>query len=139
MTSAPPGANVTIDGTPVGRTPISSLPYVHTGRRLVEVELAGYQRQAAMEPIGGPWYCQFPFDFVTELLIPYPFQAEHSLSYVLEERELTESEQLVANAKELKGQSTQPPPKDRGQLTMADRAVMFFDVAAIAVVAVLMF
>ena len=139
VASTPPGATVTIDGTPVGETPISGRPYVHTGRRRVEVELAGYQRQVAMERIGGPWYCQFPFDFVTELLIPYPFKAEHSLSYALEKSELAESKQLVANAKALKGQSTEPACGDRGKLTMADRAVIVLDVAAIAVAAVLIF
>lgn len=139
VTSTPPGATVTIDGAPVGQTPISGMPYVHTGRRLVQVELAGHKRQTAVERIAGPWYCQFPFDFVTELLIPYPFKAEKSLSYVLEKSELTESKQLVANAKELKAQSKEPPPKDRGKLSLADGAVIVFDVAAIAVAAVLMF
>ena len=139
VTSTPPGATVTIDGSTVGVTPTPDLPYVHTGRCLVQVELAGYKRRAVVERIGGPWYCQFPFDFVTELLIPYPFKVENSLSYALEKSELTESKQLVANAKELKGQSTGPPPKGLGKLTMADGAVILLDVAAIAVAVVLVF
>ena len=78
--SQPAGARVTIDGKYVGTTPIAKLPYTHTGRRRFMLEKKGYQRHISIEPITGPWYCQFPLDIISYLLLPYTFTIEHSLA-----------------------------------------------------------
>ena len=130
--SQPPGATVRIDGTEVGKTPIAALPYSHTGRRRIQLDLTEYKRHTAVEDISGPWYCQFPFDFVTELLIPYRFRIEHSRSYVLEKSELADSADVMARAKALRARGTGLPTAGRGRFGTGEVAAVCVDVIVVA-------
>ena len=137
--STPPGAIVRIDGVEVGKTPIAALPYSHTGHRRVQLQLEGHKLHSSVEDISGPWYCQFPIDFVTELLIPYPFKVEHQLSYVLETPELADSAKLMARAKALRERGSGRPTKSRGDFSAGEVATMCVDVVIVAALIVSFF
>ena len=82
VTSDPSEAEVRLDGKLVGRTPCE-IPLDHYGVRRVTLYLEGhrtYSRAIALEP---PWYGAFPFDIVSEILIPWGWDDIHKVDVVL--------------------------------------------------------
>src|SRR5918912_1122076 len=62
--SDPPDATVTLDDKVVGKTPLD-IPYVWYGKRLLAVELKGYQQVRETIALNPPWWQYFPLDFIT--------------------------------------------------------------------------
>lgn len=69
ITSQPPGAEVRIDGDAVGRTPVN-VPFLHYGTRRVTFYLDGYLTQSQVIEVSALWFNIFPFDLLSELLVP---------------------------------------------------------------------
>jgi hypothetical protein len=69
ITSQPPGAEVRVDGDPVGRTPVN-VPFLHYGTRRVTFYLDGYLTQSQVIDIDPRWFNTFPLDLVSEVLVP---------------------------------------------------------------------
>lgn len=132
--SQPAGARVIIDDIEVGKTPIEKLPYVHTGYRRVVLELEGYERHIAVEDVSGPWYCHFPFDIVTELLIPHTFDLPHSVSCELKKREATDTDKLIVQAKALREKAQRTPARTSKGFSAGEKAVVVLEVCAIVAI-----
>ncbi len=81
--SDPPGARVSVDGKASGETPVE-IPFVWYGTREIVLEKNGYLSREVLEPVRAPWWQVFPFDFITDVLLPIPLRDVHELEYTLE-------------------------------------------------------
>ena len=94
ISSSPPGAEVFLDGKPLGLTPVE-IPFVHYGEHRVALRMKSHEIFQKHIQIRPPLYEIFPLDFVSEVLIPYNFKDLHSFHFQLKKREpysLTEKE-----------------------------------------------
>ncbi len=76
VTSEPSQAEVRLDGVRVGTTPCE-IPFEHYGVRRVGLYLSGYRSYSRSVEIEPPWYGQFPFDIVSEVLLPLGWNDTH--------------------------------------------------------------
>ena len=72
--SEPPGAEVFLDGEPIGRIPMDGggldIPYVWYGTREIVLTQRGYLSHSRKIELNAPWWQVFPFDFITDVLLP---------------------------------------------------------------------
>jgi hypothetical protein len=80
--SNPPGAEVRLNGSIVGKTPLR-MPFRHYGIYDVEVRKAGFEPVREGAPILSPWWASFPLCVFTEFLWPGRIQDVHFLEYDL--------------------------------------------------------
>lgn len=83
--SEPTGAQVFLDGRPVGHTPVR-VRFESYGHRHVTLEHRGYRSYTAVMEVEIPWYSRFPMDYVTEVLLPFGWEDIHRLDVTLEAR-----------------------------------------------------
>jgi PEGA domain len=69
VASDPPGAVVRFDEELIGTTPLEH-KFIHGGQRRVSVYLDGYRTWSRRIDVRGPWYSRFPYDLVTEVMVP---------------------------------------------------------------------
>ena len=80
--SEPPGAQVRLNGTPVGETPVT-VSFRHYGIYDVELRKDGFETVRTVEPVTAPLYARFPLCLFTELLWPGRIRDDRYLSYKL--------------------------------------------------------
>ena len=76
VTSEPSQAEVRLDGARVGTTPCE-IPFEHYGVRRVAVYLPGFRSYSRSVELSPPWYGQFPFDIVSEVILPLGWSDTH--------------------------------------------------------------
>jgi hypothetical protein len=79
----PPGAEVTVNGDRVGRSP-ARVPFTHYGQMLVEVEKPGYEPAEKVVDLRSPWYQKPGIDFFSDVLWPGRIEDEHEIELKLE-------------------------------------------------------
>jgi hypothetical protein len=117
VTSEPAGAEVELDGQRVGATPVE-IEFQHYGVRQVTVALPGRTTWTRNVRVKSPWYGRFPFDIVSEILLPVGWVDRHKVHAVLEPQvEEVADPQLqavLARARALRatmeGAGPKPPP-----------------------------
>jgi len=88
----PPGADVTVNGEKVGRSPVR-WRFDHYGQVLVEAEKPGYRPTERIVELPSPWYQKPGVDFFADVLVPTTIRDEHEVELRLEpERRLTAKE-----------------------------------------------
>lgn len=109
--STPSGADVFVDGKPVGSTPVE-VPFVWYGTREIVVEKDTFETVRAVEDVPSPWW-QYPgFDLLTDVLIPVTFTDAHEFSYDLTPSpETVDPEPIERSALELKRRLYPDDPK----------------------------
>ena len=118
--SNPPGALAVVDGLELGFTPIST-GFLYYGTRQVKLIKDGHETLTVMETIDPPWYQIFPFEFVSDVLIPWRIPDERELNYRLEPQRVAPTELLIRRAEDLRQQGLSPSlpesrPSDWGPL-----------------------
>lgn len=68
--SEPPGATVYLDDEKAGKTPIE-IPYTWYGKRDLRLELKDHEAARRLIVLNPPWWQFFPFDFITDVLLPF--------------------------------------------------------------------
>ena len=58
--------------------------------------------QVVIEPINAPWWQWFPFDFITEVLLPFPIEDRRLLKYTLRPFPKDDFEAVKRRAEEAK-------------------------------------
>ncbi len=76
VTSEPSQSEVRIDGQHVGSTPCE-VPFEHYGTRRITVYREGYRTYSRVVDFDAPWYGTFPFDMLTEVLVPLGWRDVH--------------------------------------------------------------
>ena len=101
--SDPPGADVWVEGKPVGQTPVQ-IPFVYYGTHHLLVRAPGHASVSQNIRVRAPVWQWFPLDFVAENLVPFRLRDEHTVNLRLPS--LTEGasqeEGLLQRAAELK-------------------------------------
>jgi hypothetical protein len=82
FTSDPVGAEVRLDDVVVGVTPLR-VPFEHYGTRRVAFYLPGYRSESRRIRLRSPWHARFPFDLVTEVLLPLGLRDRRKVHQVL--------------------------------------------------------
>jgi hypothetical protein len=100
--SDPPDAEVLIDGTPAGRTPLK-VKFDYYGDREIVLRKPRFQTHRAVEPVSAPWWQYFPFEFFTDVVLPFRFEDGREFDYVLRPQgEPEEADRVRDRAAELK-------------------------------------
>jgi hypothetical protein len=111
--SNPPGALVYVDNYEIGTSPVSS-DYIYYGTRRIRLVKDGYATLDVKQWIPPPWYELFPFDFVTENLVPAEIRDHRVLEFQLVPQMIVPTDQLLGRAENLRrGSKTEgyvPPP-----------------------------
>ena len=97
----PPGALVHVDDYEIGTTPIST-NFTYYGQRKIRLVKDGYETKTVLQPLPPPWYQFFPFDFVTENLIPGEFRDHRTLTYNLQPQVVVPTEAVLERAEQLR-------------------------------------
>jgi len=114
--SEPPGADVYLDGAKVGVTPPSGfldVPYHFYGDRELLFTLKGHRSHKQVVELDAPWWQIFPFDFLTDVVLPVTLTDRVEVVVTLEKethgsKEIEETMKRAAEARE----KTKPPPAD---------------------------
>ena len=97
--SNPPGALVYVDDYQMGTTPVSH-DFVYYGTRKIKLVKDGYETLTVRQPFPLPWYQIFPFDFVTENLLPWEIRDERVVDLALMPAASAPPESVVARAEQ---------------------------------------
>lgn len=84
--SDPPGAEVRIDGTPVGQTPVD-VEFHWYGGREITLRKPGFRTVRRTIDVSAPWWQVFPFDLFTDLLLPFRIHDIRRLHFILQAEE----------------------------------------------------
>lgn len=109
--SDPPGALAIVDGQELGFTPVST-GFLYYGTREVKLIKDGQKTLTVLEKIDPPWYEIFPFEFVSDVLIPWKIHDDRDLSYRLQPQTTVPTEQLLRRAEDLRQQGQSPVPPE---------------------------
>ena len=109
----PPGALLTVNEVPHGRTPVT-FPFTWYGQYRVLVEHPQYQTLQTSRQVPAPLY-QWPgIDFICEVLLPFEFHDHHDWSFTMAPRHPVPTEELIDRAEDFRRQaetSTLPPTR----------------------------
>ncbi len=107
----PPGAQVFVDDKLIGESPVE-MKFTHYGIRKIVIEKRDYdgkliyERETVFAKVSPPYYQVFPFDFVTDVVVPIDIKDKRVLSFKLRPkkfRPMSEvTEELLKNAEELR-------------------------------------
>ncbi len=81
--SDPPGAAVRLDQQIVGETPYRT-EFEAFGTRRVTLYRQGYRAWSKPVKLVAPWYARFPFDFFSEVLLPFGWKYRKEVRAELE-------------------------------------------------------
>ncbi|MBI4563575.1 MAG: PEGA domain-containing protein [Planctomycetes bacterium] len=81
--SEPAGAEVFLDGEPAGITPVD-IPYAWYGGRALLLVKPGYRSLRHHIVLSAPWWQIFPFDLITDVLLPIPLTDRTELVVALD-------------------------------------------------------
>jgi hypothetical protein len=99
--SNPPGANVSLDGKEIGRTPFST-NFDHYGKREFRIVKPGYETKTELIAVPAPWYQWVGLDFVSEVLLPGKLTDHKYYEFDLHPEKIAVSSEIVARAEEFR-------------------------------------
>ena len=112
--SEPSGAEVWLDGERKGTTPHDE-HYAYYGTRELVLIKPGYRTNRQTLPLDSPWWQIFPFDFVTDVVIPFTLTDRVEVHVVLE-KELSIQEaakEALQHAEEARQKASARPDDPR--------------------------
>ena len=104
ITSDPPGALVILNDQEIGRTEVST-DFLYYGDYDVIIRREGYKTLKTHWDVKPPWYQVVPIDFFADALWPGHLHDVHTRHFMLEERELPSSEELIKRAEETRARA----------------------------------
>lgn len=97
----PEGAFVTIDGYPVGYSPVAT-SYTYGGNRDFLIEKDGYESVRQKVDLSDPWYLRPPISFFTENFSPVEIRHQPVLDFQLQPKSRINGEVLLQRANTLR-------------------------------------
>ena len=98
----PEGAFLTVDGYPVGYTPVAT-SYVYPGARDIQLDKDGYKTVKVQQELSDPWYLRPPFSLITENFSPVEIRHQPVLDFQLEPKSQVNESELLDRANLLRG------------------------------------
>jgi len=86
VTSDPPGARVLLDDEVIGATPRRH-EFYHYGVRRLCLSKEGHRTRIELVELKAPWYGRFPFDIVSEVLLPIGWEDRRHVEITLPQGE----------------------------------------------------
>lgn len=118
LVSDPPGADVYVDGEPVGRTRPADhkdgpfyVNFVYYGPREFTFRKPGFETVSKTVKLDAPWYEYPPIDFFAEVLVPWNIVDEHNVDVKLAPAKPADLDQLLQSAEQFRKSSGMAPPK----------------------------
>lgn len=99
--SMPEGAFVTIDGQPIGSTPIS-IPYTYAATRDIKLERDGFKTIQVQQRLDPKWYQRFPISLISENFAGREIRDERVLDFVLEPKPQIQEDRLLERANDMR-------------------------------------
>ena len=107
--SEPAQAEVLVDGQRLGQTPLV-MNYEHYGTREITLVKEGYRSHRRLVELNSPWWQVFPFDLITDVLLPFTFTDRVELVVKMEkEPPLAEAIQETLKRAEEARKKASPP------------------------------
>ena len=97
----PEGAFVTLDGTPIGTTPLAAR-YSYGGSRDIQIELDGYETIKQKVDLTDPFFLRPPLSFFTENFSPVEIRHQPRLDFQLQTKQRVNAEGLLQKASTLR-------------------------------------
>jgi hypothetical protein len=107
-----PNAQVYIDNKSIGAAPAYA-PFEYYGHYTIMVVHPGYETQVIRKHITAPWYGYPPFDFLTEVLWPFPIRDTRRVYVELHEAPQVRGDDILSAADALRQRGAMLPPADR--------------------------
>lgn len=106
IATVPAGADLFVDGQPVGKSPVT-LPFTFYGPREIVARMPGYRVERREEVLEPPYFQQFPYDLYYETLTKDLYTDRREFHYLLapvDESDTAESvvREKLLEAKELR-------------------------------------
>ncbi len=102
ITSDPAGALVYLADDEIGRTPLT-VPFTWYGDREVILRLRGYDTLSTHANITPPLYDIFPWDIISQAMVPWTYHYRTSRHYDLTPQVLPSDSALIKRAEQLHG------------------------------------
>ncbi len=96
----PPGAIVYVDGEEIGRSPIHNVHWFFDGTREIAVAKEGYLTERRMVRMRASWFSWFPFDIISELIVPWDIYDRRYYYFALKPVDHIEETTLLRHAAE---------------------------------------
>lgn len=105
-----PNAQVYINEQPIGAAP-AHMPFEYYGYYTITLSHPGYETLRQRVHVVAPWYAYPPFDFLAEVLWPFPIRDVRRYYFELQPARQPNREELLQRAEQLRqrGQSLPPP------------------------------
>ena len=97
----PPGANVSLDGREIGRTPFTT-NFKHYGKQEFRIVKPGYETKTELVPVRAPWYQWVGFDFVSEVLLPGKLTDHKYYEFDLQPERIVPPSDIVTRAEQFR-------------------------------------
>ena len=112
ITTDPPGAVVLVDGQPIGQTPVDN-HFVYYGKHKFTLVKDGFQTQTVEQNIPAPWYEYPPFEFLTDVLLPWRVIDRREFDFKMQPVPAVRSDLLINQAENLRarGRAIAPPAR----------------------------
>ena len=103
INTEPQGALVVLNDEEIGESPVT-VSFNWYGDYNVKLSKEGFETLKTHRELKGPWYDKFPFDFFAQLLNPKRIVDSYEWEFRLSEKQQVNTENLIQNAVELKGE-----------------------------------
>ena len=107
-----PNAQVFIDDRPIGAAPAFT-QFDYYGFYTIKIVHPGYETLVVRQHVPAPWYAYPPFDFITEVLLPFHIRDVRTFNYTLVEAVQTRTDDILNNAESLRARTWSLPPAER--------------------------
>lgn len=98
ISTVPEGADIYLDGTPVGPSPVT-LPFTHYGTREIVCRKMGFETVRSFETMEPPYFQEFPHDLYYETLTADEYSDHRQYRYVLAPNSPADTEKSVVDEK----------------------------------------
>ena len=103
----PPGAQIDVDGTPLGVSPVDS-QYIYAGDRVVTASAPGRETVKQRVRLKAKWYQYPPLDFVAEILYPGRIEDVRYIYLELPPARTVSDQELLGQGENLRAKRHEP-------------------------------
>ena len=107
--SNPPGAQVDVDGVPLGVSPVDS-QFIYAGERVVTVSAPGRETVKQRVRLKAKWHQYPPLDFIAEILYPGRIEDVRRVRIDLPVAKPVSDQQLLGQGENLRARGMSLPP-----------------------------
>jgi len=123
LKSDPPGAEVSVNGQPVGLAPVS-VPFVTYGYYEIVMSAPGHHRLSRVVEVSPPWWQYVPFDFFVEMIWPFTVTDERQIAFSLEPFSRADEAAVVEREEQMRrwlDSGERPQPSSSGSPAPVER------------------